>query len=69
MKVSCILKLNTQALEPLASSLRRLDVSHNRIASLHGAAGGALLAFGALASLDLGFNRLASLEDLIAIAR
>ncbi|GBF89449.1 hypothetical protein Rsub_02021 [Raphidocelis subcapitata] len=55
-------------LEPLAASLRRLDVSHNAIASLCGGAGACLLAFRALAALDVGFNRLGSLEDLIAIA-
>jgi hypothetical protein len=58
-----------QALEPLAPTLAELDLSHNRVAALHGVGGGCLLAFHSLTTWDLGFNQLASLEDLVAIAR
>jgi hypothetical protein len=61
--------MRRQALEPLAPALAALDLSYNRVAALHGAAGGCLLAFRSLTALNLGFNHLASLKDLIAIAR
>lgn len=46
-----------------------MDLGYNCIASVHGVSGSCLLSFQLLTDLDLGFNKLSSLEDVIAIAK